>query len=134
MGLDMYLQGHQYFSNRTQTIDDFPVKEIIVELGYWRKHPNLHGAIVQTFADGEDNCEPVELNKDDIVKLIEMVKTNQLPHTEGFFFGASAAPDQSEWYEEQKQETIKQLENALKWYDGDIDAAGYRWVSYRASW
>ena len=134
MGLDMYLQGHQYFSNRTQTIDDFPIKEIIVELGYWRKHANLHGAIVQTFADGEDNCEPVELNKDDIVKLIEMVKTNQLPHTEGFFFGASAAPDQSEWYAEEKQETIKQLENALKWYDGDIVATGYRWVIYRASW
>ena len=85
MGLDMYLQGHQYYFNRTETIDDFPVKEMIVELGYWRKHPNLHGAIVQTFADGEDNCEPIELNKADIEKLIEMVKTNLLPHTTGFF-------------------------------------------------
>ena len=132
MGLDMYLQGHQYFSNRTQTIDDFPIKEIIVELGYWRKHANLHGAIVQTFADGEDNCYPVELNKDDIVKLIEMVKTNQLPHTTGFFFGESAQPG-SEWYEQEYNDTIKQLENALKWCDTKQEGS-FCWVTYRASW
>jgi len=132
MGLDMFLQGHQYFTNRTQTIDDFPVKEMIVELGYWRKHANLHGAIVQTFADGEDNCEPVELNKDDIEKLIEMVKTNVLPHTTGFFFGESAQPG-SECYREQFEDDIKQLENALKWYDTKQEGS-FRWVTYRASW
>jgi hypothetical protein len=132
MGLDMFLQGHQYFTNRTQTIDDFPVKEMIVELGYWRKHANLHGAIVQTFADGEDNCEPVELNKDDIEKLIEMVKTNVLPRTTGFFFGESAQPG-SERYREQFEDDIKQLENALKWYDTKQEGS-FRWVTYRASW
>jgi len=132
MGLDMYLQGHQYYFNRTQTIDDFLVKEMIVELGYWRKHPNLHGAIVQTFADGVDNCEPIELSKDDIEKLIEMVKTNLLPHTTGFFFGESALPG-SQWYEQEYNDTIKQLENALKWYDSK-DTGLYRWVTYRASW
>lgn len=132
MGLDMYLQGHQYYFNRTETIDDFPVKEMIVELGYWRKHPNLHGAIVQTFADGVDNCEPIELSKDDIEKLIEMVKTNLLPHTTGFFFGESALPG-SQWYEQEYNDTIKQLENALKWYDSK-DKDSYRWVTYRASW
>lgn len=132
MGLDMYLQGHQYFSNRTQTIDDFPIKEMIVELGYWRKHPNLHGAIVQTFADGVDDCKPIELNKNCIEQLIEMVKTNQLPHTTGFFFGASAKPD-GEHYQEQFEEDIKQLENALKWYDNKQEGS-FRWVTYQASW
>jgi hypothetical protein len=132
MGLDMYLQGHQYHSNRTQTLDDFPVKEIIVELGYWRKHPNLHGAIVQTFADGTDDCELIDLNKDAIETLIEMVKTNQLPHTSGFFFGESAKPG-SEWYEKEYNDTIKQLENALRWYEATGDNM-YRWVTYRASW
>jgi hypothetical protein len=131
MGLDMFLQGHQYFTNRTQTIDDFPVKEIIVELGYWRKHPDLHGAIVHTFADGVDDCSPIELSPADLKQLIEMVKTNQLPHTTGFFFGESAKPD-SEWYEQEYNSTIKQLENALKWYDTKQDS--FRWVIYRASW
>ena len=132
MGLDMYLQGHQYYFNRTQTIDDFPIKEIIVELGYWRKHPDLHGAIVHTFAEGVDNCEPVELSKTDIEKLIEMVKANILPHTTGFFFGESAKPD-SMWYEQEYNDTIKQLENALKWYENK-DKNISRWVTYRASW
>ena len=133
MGLDMYLQGHQYQRAGTQTLDDFPVKEIIVELGYWRKHPNLHGAIIDTFAEGVDDCQNIELNRTDIEKLIEIVKSDSLPHTEGFFFGASASPDQSEWYAEEKQETIKQLENALKWYDGSGEGL-YRYVVYRASW
>jgi hypothetical protein len=132
MGLDMYLQGHQYQSNRTQTLDDFPVKEIIVELGYWRKHPNLHGAIVETFADGVDECQNIELNRSDIEKLLEMVKSNELPHTQGFFFGESAKPD-SEWYKQEYNDTITQLENALKWYDGSGDGM-YRYVVYRASW
>jgi hypothetical protein len=133
MGLDMYLQGHLYRSTDQQTIEDFPVKEIIVELGYWRKHANLHGAIVQTFADGVDNCEPIELSRDDIEKLIEMVKANDLPHTQGFFFGESAKPG-DQWFDEEQAETIKQLENALKWYDNETADGGYRWVTYRASW
>lgn len=132
MGLDMHLQGRQYYSNRTQTIDDFPVKEMIVELGYWRKHPNLHGAIVQQFAEGVDECQTIELTRTDIEKLIEMVKANVLPHTTGFFFGESAKPG-SEWYEQEYNDTIKQLENALKWYDTK-ETDVYRWVTYRASW
>ena len=116
-----------------KTIDDFPIKEIVVELGYWRKHANLHGAIVQTFAEGVDNCEPIELSRDDIEKLIEMVKANDLPHTEGFFFGQSAKPG-DQWFDEEQTETIKQLENGLKWYDNKTENSGYRWVSYRASW
>lgn len=134
MGLDMYLQGHLFRGHKEpQTLDDFPVKEIIVELGYWRKHANLHGAIVQTFADGTDDCEPIELSRDDIEKLIEMVKANDLPHTEGFFFGQSAKPG-DQWFDEQLAKDIKQLENALKWYDTKTDEFEYRWVTYQASW
>lgn len=134
MGLDMYLQGHLFRGHKEpQTLDDFPVKEIIVELGYWRKHANLHGAIVQTFAEGNDNCEPIELNREDIEKLIEMVKANDLPHTAGFFFGQSAKPG-DKWFDEQLAKDIKQLENALKWYDTKTDEFEYRWVTYQASW
>lgn len=133
MGLDMYLQGHLYRSTDQKTLEDFPIKEIIVELGYWRKHANLHGAIVQTFADDVDECQNIELSRSDIEKLIEMVKANDLPHTEGFFFGQSAKPG-DQWFDEEQTETIKQLENGLKWYDNKTENSGYRWVSYRASW
>jgi len=59
MGLDMFLHGEKYFwghNGKRPKEDGFEVKEHILELGYWRKHPNLHGYIVQTFADGKDEC------------------------------------------------------------------------------
>jgi hypothetical protein len=134
MGLDMCMQGHFYkYGDNRETLDDFPIKEIIVELGYWRKHPDLHGAIVQTFAAGVDNCQEIGLGRQDIETLLYMVKSNQLPHTEGFFFGTSAKPE-SIWYEEERTRTVKQLENALRWYDSKKGSNEYRWVTYRASW
>jgi 4-alpha-glucanotransferase len=136
MGLDMFLQGHEYRYqyNQEKTLDDFPIKEIIVELGYWRKHSDLHGAIVQNFADGTDNCEPIELNEEDVNKIIEMIKSGDLPATSGFFFGQSARlTENEEAYEEQAKEDIEQFENALKWIKSEVKD-GYRWVTYRGSW
>jgi len=134
MGLDMFMQGHEYHSDNRKTLDDFPVKEIIVELGYWRKHPDLHGAIVQTFADGTDDCEPIELSEDDVNKIIEMIKSGDLPATSGFFFGQSIRPtEDKEAYEQQAKRDIELFENALKWLRSETKD-GFRWVTYRASW
>jgi hypothetical protein len=33
-----------------------------LEVGYWRKHAPLHNFIVRAFADGEDNCRPIDLS------------------------------------------------------------------------
>lgn len=58
MGLDMYLSGRKYLRYGNDQIEDgFRVEEKIVRLGYWRKHPNLHGYIVKTFADDVDECQ-----------------------------------------------------------------------------
>jgi hypothetical protein len=136
MGLDMYLQGHEYRygDSREKTLDDFPIKEIIVELGYWRKHSDLHGAIVSNFNEGTDDCQPIELSDDDIKKLIEMVKSGELPETSGFFFGKSARPKENQdEYNEQTKEDIAIFEQALKWNKTPI-TNGFRWVTYRASW
>lgn len=65
MGLDMYLNGERYLGAFTPSYEQKPLPCLESEkhrLGYWRKHPNLHGYIVETFA---------------------------LPHTVGFFFGQS---------------------------------------------
>jgi hypothetical protein len=131
MGLDMYLEGHVYlFSNYEDPSLDiyeegFRLKEKIFEIGYWRKHPDLHGFIVQTFADGEDDCRPIEMGSDEIYKILEAVETDQLPHTEGFFFGESQP--------EYKAETIEILNGALRWLSV-ANAQSSRWISYRASW
>ncbi len=49
MGLDMYLKGHKYlwgFDNKRPQEDGFEVEAKTLMLGYWRKHPDLHGYIV----------------------------------------------------------------------------------------
>ena len=69
MGLDMYLTGEKYFfayppeEARIPHEDGFEVRSQILRLGYWRKHPNLHGYIVNNFADGEDNCQSIFLDE-----------------------------------------------------------------------
>src|SRR5271156_4778158 len=94
MGLDMYLTGETFlmpdFQNRSIDLqeDGFCLRSKTVEMGYWRKHPNLHGYIVQTFAGGEDDCQTIDLS-DHIRTIIAAVKAQQLPHTTGFFFGGS---------------------------------------------
>lgn len=120
MGLDSYLTGEKFFwsnfSNpaKDRTEDGLRIKIINVELGYWRKHPNLHGFIVQAFADGKDECQRIELDRDDINKIIAAIEEDSLPHTEGFFFGVS---DDSE---ERRKEDVEIFKRALKWLrEGD---------------
>jgi hypothetical protein len=66
------------------------------EVAYWRKHPNLHGFIVQTFADGVDKCQRIFLTAADVDRIIAAVRENRLPHTDGFFFGSSDWADPNE--------------------------------------
>ena len=50
----------------------------VLSLGYWRKHPDLHGFIVKTFANGKDECQRIDLTGEDLIKIIEAVKSNTL--------------------------------------------------------
>lgn len=131
MGLDMYLNGKKFIWTNwdkpelNPTEDGFEVKERVLRLGYWRKHPNLHGYIVNTFADGVDECQEVDLSKEDLERILEAVEADTLPHTEGFFFGVSTAED--------KPETIQILKNALKWL-ATLEDGISKSVHYQASW
>lgn len=114
MGLDMYLEGRTFNWKTDDNIerrDGFRVKGVTLELGYWRKHPDLHGYIVQKFAGGEDKCQQIPLNEDALRDILQAVKDRRLPHTEGFFFGQSQPED--------RQRTIKILEAAIKWLEGE---------------
>jgi hypothetical protein len=128
MGLDMYLEGRKFcHSSNRKRLEGFPIKEIVLELGYWRKHPNLHGAVVQTFADGIDECQDIELNSADLQNLKEMVLVGSLPPTTGFFFGQSSI-DQSE-----QARDVQILDAALEWLLAP-DPDHWKSVIYRASW
>ncbi len=132
MGLDMYLNGEKYFYGQRKysekRVADDPAKiGEIYELAYWRKHPDLHGFIVETFADGIDDCRRIWLSDENIETIIKAVKEGSLPHTEGFFFG------ESENDEAQRNEDVQLLEGALAWVRTKEDGA-WRSLIYQASW
>ena len=110
MGLDMYLEG----------VNEDGTKN---ELGYWRKHPDLHGFFVKEFAGGVDECQKIPLTVDDLKKALNATVENTLPSTSGFFFGESQPEDCAE--------TIKILSEAIKWVSEDGFA---RTIYYQASW
>lgn len=128
MGLDMYLKGRKFHWSRNderRLEDGFEVSETILQLGYWRKHPNLHGYIVQTFADGNDECQEIDLDAEAIQKVIDAIRAKELPKTTGFFFGESDGSEDAE--------SIQTLQTALKWLSQE-DKKSSRSVIYRASW
>lgn len=117
MGLDMYLSGRKH---RWQSFDapesdlkedGFRVEEIRLALGYWRKHPNLHGFIVEAFAEGKDECQDIELDPTAIRCIIRAIEDARLPHTEGFFFGRSDTSN------EQAQRDVEIFGRALAWLE-----------------
>ena len=61
----MYLDGVKFHSaygkdengntikvGRPKCKDGHDIKRSVIDLGYWRKHPDLHGYIVEKYADG----------------------------------------------------------------------------------
>lgn len=130
MGLDMYLNGEEYLpknyedESKNIVVGGYRLKAHRYELGYWRKHPDLHGFIVQNFAE-DDDCQPIYLDEDDLQTIIEAITQNRLPHTVGFFFGESENDDA------QRSEAIEIFSKAREWLMG---ADWRRSVFYQASW
>ena len=123
MGLDMYLIGQRCF-----TRDDGTTRQLIGErydLGYWRKHPNLHGYIVREFADGIDDCREIVIGELAIRQILAAIREEQLPHTTGFYFGESDGTE--------KESDLAIFSEALAWLTESDDQAR-RFVVYCASW
>jgi hypothetical protein len=108
MGLDMYLNG----TDRGEQI----------QLGYWRKHPNLHGYVVREYASGVDECQEIPLDVEDLKMILVSTLADQLPDTKGFFFGETTLRD--------KHDTVEIVSQAIAWLELDPR----RKVHYRASW
>lgn len=160
MGLDMYLEGRLMqmggygAPDKVEKRTGKKVSSINVELGYWRKHPDLHGYIINNFADGNDECQEIWLGREQIEQILTAIEKDELAHgTEGFFFGKSYQPgekDEYGSYEQQKADDLATFREALAWLDElDQEASKARqemragepapvaWfpdVIYRASW
>lgn len=145
MGLDMYLYGRKtdygyiradFAGKEFPKQDGFLVAYVELFLGYWRKHSDLHGYIVEEFADGVDECQRIEIDEDGLVKLIEAVKAHKLPQTSGFFFGRSAraGDGNAEELAAQDAKDLAILEKALAWLRDADKANDFRSIIYQASW
>jgi len=97
MGLDMYA----FITSSDIPAVDFAAPDDRSELHYWRKHPDLHGWMRDLYhsrggADDEFNCAPVRLDAPDLEALEQALKSASLPHTQGFFFGASNGSERAD--------------------------------------
>lgn len=108
------------------------------EYHYWRKFNALHGYIVREFADGEDNCQLIEIgNKDGVKKILDALTTTlkqvtdgkkeglAMPPTGGFFFGST---DVDDWFKNNLEDSIPVFENLYNTL-GENEV-----VYYQASW
>ena len=90
MGLDQYVFCFRGRKPRKEV--DFERKDVD-RFWYWRKHPNIEGWMENLYrekgGDKEFNCCNVWLSKLDIERLQEDIRNDNLPETQGFFFGES---------------------------------------------
>ena len=150
MGLDMYLSKKIYIGANYQhrnvkldikcSINNKPIKintdkvsYIIEEVGYWRKANHIHNWFIQ-LNDGEDDCKPISVDREDLIKLMELCKevketknVELLPTTSGFFFGST---EYDEYYYHDIDYTISLLETVLNDNDDNDDIE----FEYCASW
>lgn len=104
MGLEMYAFATFAKPSRPVDFDEEPLEDLF----YWRKHPNLHGWMERLYrvkgGNNEDfNLTTVALTLEDLDRLEQAVRSDTLPHTDGFFFGVS-----------QKEDNVRTLEFIAK--------------------
>ena len=155
MGLDMYLTAEKYLGTWDEEekvaaekisaifplLGGLRVKNVEVELMYWRKANQIHEWFVTNCQDGEDKCQEVSVEREKLVELVSLCKQIleakgkkriQLAETllrpaSGFFFGSTEIDD---YYFEDLRNTITQLEKVLAL---NLEDNGW-YVHYRASW
>jgi hypothetical protein len=142
MGLDQYAWAVKPTSDNVELSDfDFDGEAVEhVELAYWRKHSDLQGWMENLYLRKcEDlgvepktaeeggwfeggvmfNCVPLRLTRHDLANLEEAVRGEELPHTEGFFFGES--------HPEDKADDLRFIKKAHKYLDEGYTIYYYSW-------
>lgn len=82
MGLDMYLERRLFiWSDKRDAVHitgveglrQGKVKQIIEEVGYWRKANAIHNWFVENVQDGEDDCKEYYVSKEQLEELLGLV-------------------------------------------------------------
>jgi hypothetical protein len=106
MGLDQFMYAaakagayDEYYNDENYSKDDSDLTKVSKprEIGYRRKHPNLHGWMERLWLEKnpehQDNSDAMfngvelELTWEDLDRLEHAVSMQMLPPTQGFFFG-----------------------------------------------
>lgn len=150
MGLDMYLKGKRYVwdkeSEESKALQELSntfgkgkrIKNIEIELGYWRKANAIHQWFVDNVQGGKDDCDEYFVSFSDLVKLKDVCKSvldngeefalGALPPASGFFFG-NAEVDEYYWqYVKDTYELCVDLCSDPDIQSGTID------MYYQSSW
>lgn len=118
----------------TKYADDFGLY-VQLPVAYWRKANQIHGWFVEEIQDGEDDCGEYYVSFEKLQELLDLVEKvlmyrteekalEDLPPTQGFFFGSYEVDD---WYWEQLQYTHDTLKHIIE------NADGYS-IFYSSSW
>ena len=142
MGLDMYLSGKRYMSKvfreddepkmnaiaalfpelkdrKGRWGDSSPVKEVSIDVGYWRKANAIHDWFVREVQEGEDNCGYYYVSREQLQELkavCEEVLADRskarelLPPAAGFFFGSTEVDG---YYFQDLEQTVKIIDECL---------------------
>jgi len=108
------------------------------DLAYWRKANQIHGYIVDTFAKGVDECQPIAVHRAELLGLVQLCESlleskdekkalEVLPPKEGFFFGPTVV---DEWYWDDLEKTVRMLTDTINFEDKTEDD----YFIYQASW
>jgi hypothetical protein len=158
MGLDMYLRASEYvyrhnFNRQTdedtinplfnEIVSSLELEDVIdttgfagitvdVPMGYWRKSNMIHHWFVNNLAEGEDDCNPIIVRREDLEQLKEVcinviavpeMAEELLPTGSGFFFGST---DYDEYYFGDLNDTLGILTRCLE--------SKFDYFEYQASW
>lgn len=147
MGLDMYLNARRNLWSATDDVvnnlsNQFPelgegkIKQVVAEVGYWRKANAVHQWFVDNVQKGTDDCGTYEVSTDKLKELLDIINEilsdkskakSLLPTTNGFFFGST---DYDEYYFEDLKYTKTLIENLLS--NDELMKSWY--LEYSSSW
>ena len=93
---------------------------------------------MRAFADGEDNCRPIQLNVEQLRWIAKVLRGEdseyELPSNEDVIRGAFFGDE--EWWDELRRrrfEDAETFDKAADWVDSDQQDDKY-WHEYQASW
>ena len=129
------LGDYIYKTNFKSSFIDKDEASYYYQIGYFRKFNALHAYMVDTLANGVDECQEIEITKDDLLTLLDKLNkinndrveaANVLPTQDGFFFGST---NYDEYYFSDVKDAIEMCELFLKYFNFDK----YDLI-YQASW